>query len=187
MELPLQITFRNLPHSPAIEAAIRERASRLERFYGHITRCRVVVEAPHQHHRRGNAFHVRIEVTVPGDEIVVRRDPPQHQDHDDMNVLVRDAFDAARRQLEDWVRRSRGGKASHEELPRGKVTKLFPDVGYGFLETTDGREVYFHENSVLGGRFESLEVGDHVRFFEELGEKGPQASTVHVGGSGAAG
>ncbi len=187
MQLPLQITFHGVEASAAVEASIREHAERLERFYDHIMSCRVVIEAPHRHHHQGNLFHVRIDLKVPERELVVAREPAEHHAHEDPYVTIRDAFDAMRRQLEDYARERRGAIKSHDEPSHGLVTKLFPEEGYGFVTTADGREVYFHRNSVLGGRFEKLEVGTPVRFAEETGEKGPQASTVWLEGKSSPG
>ena len=75
MEIPLQITFRNMPPSEAIEDNIREKLSKLESFYDRIMSCRVIVEAPHRHHRKGNVYEVRIDLTVPGGELVINRSP----------------------------------------------------------------------------------------------------------------
>lgn len=180
MELPLQVTFRDMEPSAAVEERIRERADRLDRFHKHIMGCRVVVEAPHRHHHQGKLFHVRIDITVPGHELVVNRDPPQNHGHEDVYVAIRDAFDAAQRQLDTLSRKSRGEVKVHEEPSVAQVTRLMASEGYGFLTTPDGREIYFHKNSLLDGNFARLEVGTPVRFVEELGEKGPQASTVHV-------
>jgi cold shock CspA family protein len=63
---------------------------------------------------------------------------------------------------------------------RGRVAKLIAEENYGFIESPDGREIYFHRNSVLDGAFDRLKVGAEVRFVEEDGDKGPQASTVHL-------
>jgi ribosomal subunit interface protein len=108
MELPIQITFRGMPPSTAIEAKIRERAAKLEAFFDRITSCRVVVEEPHRRHHQGKLFHVRIDVTVPEGELVVSREPHQHHAHEDVYVAIRDAFNAATRQIEDYARRRRG-------------------------------------------------------------------------------
>ena len=99
---------------------------------------------------------------------------------DDLPVAVRDAFDAARRQLQDYASRQRGDTKSHEDVPEGTVSKVFPNRGYGFIQTSDGREIYFHRNSVLGDGFAHLTAGIQVRFSEEMGDDGPQASTVSV-------
>jgi cold shock CspA family protein len=120
---------------------------------------------------------VRIDLIVPGDELVVDR-----QVDEDLYVAIRDAFHAARRKLEDYARRQRGAVKVHEASPHARVVKLFPDEGYGFLETPDGREVYFHRNSVKDSGFDRLEIGTEVRFAEESGEQGPQASAVIIVG-----
>ena len=113
MQLPLQITFRHMDPSPAIEARIRERAEELDQFFDRITSCRVVVECGNKRHQQGKLFEVRVDLTVPGREIVVGRDPGANHAHEDAHVAVRDAFDAARRQLEDHARDRRGAVKSH--------------------------------------------------------------------------
>ncbi len=182
MQLPLQISFRNLQRSEEVEAKVRERAEDLDRMYGRIMGCRVVVESLHKHHRRGNQFHVRVALTVPDGEIVASREPDENHAYSDLNVAVRDAFDAARRQLEDHARRVRGDIKTHEVPPHGRVAELKPADNYGRLETPDGRLVYFHRNSVLEGDFDQLHVGTELRYSEEMGDRGPQASAVHVVG-----
>ncbi|MBI2293554.1 MAG: HPF/RaiA family ribosome-associated protein [Betaproteobacteria bacterium] len=180
MQLPLQITFHNLDRSEAVEARIRERAEKLEQYYGRIMGCRVAVEAQHKHHRHGNHYHVRIDVTVPNGELVASRQPDEHHAHTDVYVAVRDAFDAICRQLEDYGRRERRQFKSHEVPPHGRIVEFSPDEDRGRIETPDGRLVYFHRNSVVDADFDKLQIGDEVRFAEEMGELGPQASTVHL-------
>jgi ribosomal subunit interface protein len=107
MEMATQITFRGMGPSDAVEARVRQRAEELTRFYDRIVGCHVVVESGHHHHRRGRIFHVRVQLTIPNGDIVVNRDPSEHHAHEDVYVAIRDAFDAARRQLEDHVRRVR--------------------------------------------------------------------------------
>ena len=180
MQLPLQITFRHMEPSPAVEAKVRERADKLERFFDQITACRVAVEAPHRHHHQGTLYQVRVDLTVPGEELVVSRDPGLNHGHEDVYVAVRDAFDAAERRLEEYARRQRREVKTHEEPPHGRIIEMLPAEDYGRILTTDGREVYFHRHSVVDGDFDRLEVGEEVRFSEEQGAQGPQASTVHV-------
>src|SRR3990170_3518334 len=115
MQLPLQVTLRDISPSEAIEAYIRERATKLDGFYDRIMSCRVAVEAPVRHHRKGGPFKVRIDLTVPGAELVVNR-----QADDDLYVAIRDAFDAARRKLEDYARRQRGAMKAHEAPTHGR-------------------------------------------------------------------
>jgi len=109
MQLPLQVSFRHMKHSEEIEALIRQRAAKLDTFSDRIISCRVVVEPAAKHRQLGNLFAVRIDLSVPGEEIVVSREPSQHTEAKDIRVALRDAFDSARRQLEDYGRRQRGG------------------------------------------------------------------------------
>jgi ribosome-associated translation inhibitor RaiA/cold shock CspA family protein len=174
MQRPLKITSRNFALPDAVETEIREKAAALDTYYDRISGCEVTVEASAiAHHRKGGPFVVRIRLTVPGTELVT-----DHQAEEELSLAIREAFDAARRQLEDHVRGLRGAVKSHAPELHGRVSKLFPQ--YGFLETPDGREIYFHHNSVLDRNFDHLEVGSEVRFVEEDGEQGPQASTVII-------
>lgn len=178
MNLPLQIVFRNMGPSEAIEARVRERAEKLEKHYEHIMSCRVVVELQHRHRQHGNLYHVRVDLKVPDGELVASREPGEHHAHEDVYVAIRDAFDAIRRQLEDYIRRRRGQVKTHAAQPYGIVAEIYPD--YGKIQTPDGRLVYFHKNSVVDADFARIDIGTEVRFSEEMGELGPQASSVHV-------
>jgi ribosome-associated translation inhibitor RaiA len=113
MQIPLQVTFRNLQHSPAVEAEVRAHAERLETFHDRILGCRVVIEERHKHHRQGNHFHVTVDVTVPGAELVASREPDAHHRYTDVQVAIRDAFDSMRRQLEDYARKRDGRVKTH--------------------------------------------------------------------------
>ena len=123
MKIPLQITFRGFSSSDALSHVIREEADKLEEFYDRITSCRVVIEQPHRHHRKGKHFHVRIDLTVPGTELVAGRDPADNEGFEDPFVAVTESFRAARRMLQDWAQRRRDVKARGEvpegELPEG--------------------------------------------------------------------
>lgn len=178
MKLPLQVVFRNMDASAAVETKIRERAEQLERIYSPIMSCRVTVEAHHRHHHQGNLYHARVNLKVADAEIVASREPDEHHAHEDVFVAVRDAFDAVRRRLEDYARQRRGAVKTHAVPPHGHVVELNPD--HGHIETDDGRRVYFHRNSLVGADFDALAIGAEVRFVEETGELGPQASTVHA-------
>lgn len=182
MQRPLEIVFRNLDPSPAVDTKIRERVAKLEQYYGNIISCRVLVETDHRHHHKGNLYHVRVEVKVPDTELVASREPAKHHAHEDVNVAVRDAFNAITRQLEDFARRQRGKVKSHEAPPHGEVIELEPMEDYGMIRSANGDLVYFHRNSVVDADFDKLAIGDTVRYTEEMGDAGPQASTVHVEG-----
>ncbi len=178
MELEPQITFRNIAHSPAIEDNVRQQLAKLERFHKHIIGCRVTVEAPHRHQHKGVIYQITIDITVPGGELLANRAPAKDHTHEDVYIAIRDAFHAARRQLEAHARKRRGAVKTHESPPFGRVARIFGDEDYGFIETPEGREIYFHAHSVLSDGFGKLAVGDMIEFVEEMGEKGPQASTV---------
>lgn len=183
MQLPLQVTFRHMEPSEALESKIRKRVEELDQLCDTIMSCRVVVEINHQHHHQGNLFHVRVDLKVPGKELVVSRESNQNHAHEDPYVVVRDAFDAMRRQLEDFLRVRRREVKTHDEAPQGIISVVYPHQDYGRITSSDGRDIYFHRNSVVGTDFDSLETGMKVRFAEEMGEKGPQASTVHIVGN----
>ena len=144
MTIPLQITFRNMAPSAAIEKHVREKAEKLKSFCDRITSCRVIVEAPHRHHHKGKAFQVRIDLGAPGREIVIDRAPKRlsaakltdsrksekifmenhrpskHAAHEDVYVAIRDAFNAAGRKLQDHMRRQSGAIKMHEVVARAE-------------------------------------------------------------------
>lgn len=177
MKTPLQITFRDIEHSDALETHIREKAEKLETFFEPIMSCRVVVEMPHQHKHQGKFFNVRIDIGVPGSEIVVNRDR-----HEDVYVALRDAFDTAKRQLDDYSRRLRRETKTHDAEYIGEVVRLFPDEGYGFIRRTDGEELYFNADNLVNTTLNKLNEGDAVKFIEDMtAAEGPQAKRVSVG------
>ncbi len=180
MEIAPQIVFEDMEPSEFVEARIHDEIRKLEQFNDRITSCRVVVSEPHRHHSKGKLFHVRIHVTLPGGgDVNVNHNNHDKHAHEDVYVALRDAFNAARRQLQDHGRKRSGHMTkSHEAPPHGRVTRLFAESGYGFIESSDGRDIYFHENSVANDAFSKLEVGSEVRFSEEVGNQGPQASSV---------
>ena len=182
MQAPLQISHLRSPPSPRLDALVREKAAELERFYPRITSCHVWLEHPGQHHRRGKGAHfrVRIELTVPGKTLVVSRDPLAHLPNEDVYLATTEAFHEMRRQLQDFARQRRGDVKTAARLPHARVARLHPEEGFGFLETPEGREIYFHRASVLDDGFDQLFVGTEVRFSEEPGDEGPQASTVQI-------
>ena len=176
MKTPLQITFRDIEQSDALEAHIREKAEKLETFFEPIMSCRVVVEMPHQHKHQGKFFNVRIDIGVPGKEIVVNRDR-----HEDVYVALRDAFDAAKRQLDDYSRRLRGDTKNHSQEHTGLVARLVPEEGYGFIRRADGDELYFNSDNLVNIHFDQLQEGHEVKFIEEMAAEGPQAKRVSIG------
>jgi ribosome-associated translation inhibitor RaiA len=182
MQIPLQITFRGVEKTEAIEKVIRKKARKLERICSYITSARVAVESSQTHQRSGSPYRVRIHLNVPpGHELVVKREESEGHLHEQPPTIVRAAFEAAERQLKELVQRQRGEVKSHPEQEKmAFIDKLFPEEGYGFLKTVEGRVLYFHRNSVLSDDFDRLEIGTGVRYVEAMGEEGPQASTVQI-------
>ncbi len=196
MILEPQVTFRNVEASTEIEAEVRKEAARLDKFFPRIMSCRVAVEGPAKPHY-GGLYRVRIDLGVPGEELVVERIPnlqatlervdaekktkryEPRRELRDVSRAIHDAFHEMRRRLQDYVRRIQGETKAHEVRNEGTVVRVFPEEGYGFLEA-EGREIYFHRNSVLSGHFDRLRPGSAVRFVEEMGDRGPQASTVKL-------
>ncbi len=179
MQRPLEISFRKMDPSPAVEARIREKVADFERFSDRITGCRVTVEQEHRHHQKGNLFRIRVDLDLPGKPLAVTHAGPRDHAHEDVYVAIRDAFNAATRRLEDHVRERRGKVKAHEVPLHGTVRMVDAAGGFGFVETAEG-EVYFHRNSVVEGTLEDLEPGRRVRLevAERESGEGWQATTV---------
>ena len=188
MQTPLQITFKDMEPSEALEARIREKVEKLEKMFHPIIGCHVVIEQTGKHHHQGRLFKVSIDITMPGAEIAVSRDHEKNHAHEDAYVAIRDAFDAARKQLEAYRDKRRHHVKKHNNNqaarinPNGRVRELFPEAGYGRIESDDGRLIYFSRQSVINGEFEMLAVGSEVLFAEVEGDEGPQASSVQAVG-----
>ena len=186
MQTPPQVEFQNLSPTQAVRDAIEKHVDGLEQRWGRVTACRVVVKGPSQRHHTGGLYDIHIRLALPdGREVNVEHTAPEDERCADLNFAINDAFKRARRQLQDHARRSQGQVKHHDEMPIATVARLDPSGEFGFLETADGREIYFHRNSVLNGGFVRLAVGSRVTFAEELGEKGAQASTVRLLGKHA--
>jgi cold shock CspA family protein/ribosome-associated translation inhibitor RaiA len=183
MQVPIQVSFEGIDHSDALEARIREEVDKLEKFNERITSARVVIARPQHRHQKGDVYQVRIHLTLPGaPDIAISREPAVTGAHEDAYVTIRDAFSAARRQLQDVSRKRQGKVKSHETPPHGVIASLHPGQDHGFIATSDGREIYFHRNCVEGDSFDNLSVGQRIRFAESVGDKGPQATFVQVVG-----
>ena len=180
MKIPLQITFRHMDPSPALETRIRELADRFEKFSAQIMRVHVIVEPKPHHQHKGGLYDFHIDLTLPDAEIAIRRAHPADHSHEDPYVALRDAFRAARRKLQDYERKHRQDVKTRVGPAHGRICELDSERGFGRIETDDGRLIYFHSNSLVGARFQDLANGTEVRFAEEAGDRGPQASTVHV-------
>jgi cold shock CspA family protein/ribosome-associated translation inhibitor RaiA len=182
MQVPLKMTFRNVPKSAAMEALIRKQAAKLERVCSHLVSCSISVEKPQAHQKSGNPFRVRVDVTVPPEhELVTIRNAGEGDLHEPLPTVVRRAFDATQRQLKKLSERQRGKVKNHpEQAVAGFVIRLFRNGGFGFIKSLEGREIYFHKNSLPAAEFNRLEVGTGVQWNEEEGENGPQATVVRI-------
>ena len=180
MDVPLELSFHQVDSSEAVERRVRERAAKLDRLYGRIASCRVAIEAPHRQHRKGNLMRVRIDISVPGKELVVTREPHHKQDYaePDVYALVNDAFDAAERQVKEFKARQKHETKAHDAPMVGQVLGIAADRDHGFLRSAEGRELYFHRNSLIDETLEDLNAGDRVHYVETVGATGPQASKV---------
>jgi len=183
MQTAPEIQFQGMTATPAVGAAVDKHVAELEQRWGRITACRVVVKAPGRHHRQGGLYEVHVRLALPdGREVNVARTPPADERHADLTFAVDDAFKHARRQLQDQLRQTQG-QIKHREGPAaGTIVRIDPSGEFGFIETADGQEIYFHRNSVLDGAFARLEVGSRVTYAEEPGDKGTQATTVKLSG-----
>lgn len=183
MQKPLEVNYHDVPRSDWSLDLIHARAARLERYSDHIISCQVIVAQPHQHQSKGRPYRVTIDVRLPGQQALAVVEEPDSvpRGHGDLRPVINGAFDAMERRL-----RSLGGTERRQSLApapdeeRGLVVRLFAEEGYGFLRTPDGRELYFDRNAVLHDGFPRLAIGTEVRFEPEMGEAGPQASTVQI-------
>jgi len=184
MKVPLEISYKHVSKSDWIEDFINRQVERLERYAGDIIACRVAVEMDHKRRTRGNPFHIRVEVSLPGKKRLVTSSEPLEVDKDkqqELRNVIRDAFRSMEKRLKKTQKERKHQVKTHQEQPRGLVVRLFPDMGYGFLKGIDTEEeVYFHQNSVLHDGFERMAVGTEVRYEPEMGEEGLQASSVHI-------
>jgi ribosome-associated translation inhibitor RaiA/cold shock CspA family protein len=180
MQSPVQIQFKNMEPSEAVEAAINKWVDKLDRAYPTIITCRVSIAAPSKKKLHGGLYHTRIDIRLPGKEVVVNRNPDLHHSYTDAYVSIRDAFKSAQRQLEDVVKRKQEKVKSHELPAHGWIFTLFPETDSGTIKSSDGREIYFHRNSLLTGNFDELTIGMEVRFVEHEDREELRASSVRL-------
>lgn len=182
MEIPPKLEVLGLRPSAHLRELIATNIAKLERRYGRITSCQVAIRAPNRHHRMGEPFAVTIRLALPNRKDVDVNPPPRALDHrqGDLSFAVNDAFRRADRRLREYATKLRGEAKIHRGQPAGRVLRIDHDGQFGFLQSEDGREIYFHAHSVIGGKFDRLKPGSGVTFHEEIGEKGPQASTVRA-------
>jgi ribosomal subunit interface protein len=184
MQVALEVTYRDVEKTAAIEALIQEKVAKLERLCDYISNCQIALEKIHDRPKQGSPFRVRIDLTVPPNhELVADCHPPDRNQYPDIDTVIRDAFSKIERQLKELTRQQRErekSKGSGIQETAALVTTLYPEADYGFIKTLEGEEIYFHRHSVLHGDFDRLEVGTGVRFAVEEGKNGPQATSVQI-------
>ncbi len=182
MKILPEITFRNVQKTSAIEQMIQNNIEKLDKLHENIMSFRIIIEKKHKSQKSGNPYYVRINITIPpGNEIVVKEKESKDTIPNPLVSAIQEGFITAKREIKKLVEKQRHEVKSHPAQEMNAiVNKLFKDRGYGFLKTLEGREIYFHRNSVLYRDFDRLETGTGVRCLEEEGEKGLQASTVHI-------
>ncbi|MBE9169149.1 HPF/RaiA family ribosome-associated protein [Pleurocapsales cyanobacterium LEGE 06147] len=183
MKVPAEISYREVEKTEALDSLIHEKLAKLEKFCDHISSCHVAIEKIHDRPKTGSPYRVRLDITVPpGHEIAAVSNPDEGNQYEPLEAVIRDAFEAARRQLVKLNEKQHDRVKVHpQQEMKAVVTKLFPEQGYGFLKTTDtGREIYFQRNSVANDDFDRIEIGTGVQYSEIEGEMGPQATTVQI-------
>ncbi len=182
MNVPVIISFRNMPKPPYLEELIREKSRKLEEFCDYVSSCRVSIEKVNVYQSKGRPYRIRLDITIPpGHEIVVNRDPNRGDPHISLESDIRDAFEAAYRQVRELKERQNRHIKSHpEQRPEAIVEQMPGADGTGTLRTLDGRAVVFHRNSVLHNEFEHLNRGTAVWFAEDSESDLPRATTVRI-------
>ncbi len=181
MQTSFQIDFQGMDANSEVRAAIEKQVTQLEERFGRIIAGRAVLKAPGGHHRTGGLYEINVHLSLPdGREVNVGRVRQNDERFADLTFALNDTFKRARRQLRDKVRDLQGQVKQHNGSPVGTVVDLDPLGEFGFIKTGDDHEIYFHRNSVLGDGFSQLSVGTRVSYAEEMGDKGPQASTVKL-------
>ena len=187
MQVPIEIAFHNLDPIPWAEEEIRSRIAKLEQIFDRLVTCRVRVDQRANNSSRNIPPVVRIELGVPGKDLVVSHEP-DHLQHKfqspDLRNAINEAFRIAEDQLAEYKRQmqDRSTEPLHavQNQVLGQVADIDPSGDFGFVLTNTGGMLYFHRNSVLSGDFTKLRRGDEVHYIEEMGDTGPTASKVRV-------
>lgn len=183
MEVPMEVSYQNVTKTDFLEQILNRQVEKLQRFAPNMIACRIALEMTQKQQSQASLFHIRIEVSLPGKKRLTTSSDPTYVREDDqqeMRTVIRNTFGAMEKRLKKTESIKRREVKTHSE-PRAFVAKLYPEEGYGFLKpgNTD-EEIYFHANSVLHNDFERLEIGTEVRYEQEMGEEGLQASSVQI-------
>jgi ribosomal subunit interface protein len=175
-----EISYLNVDKTDALESLVHREIDKLHRFADDIMSCSVVLERPNQHQRSGNPYRVRVEVKLPPNKhLVVTKGLQDHDMHDELVTVVRNAFATMERRLRE-IDDKRKGEVKHHDAPVGFVSTVNAGEDYAFIQTPEGRQLYMHRNSLLDADFSDLAVGTGVWFNEEMGEEGPQVTSARI-------
>lgn len=184
MQIPPEITYRDVEKTNTLDTLVNEKIAKLERLCDYINGCHIAIEKIHDRPRSGSPYRVRIDITVPPNhELVADSTPSEQNQYVEVDTVIRDAFSKIERQLKELTQKQRESektKGVSMQDTDALVVRLFEQDGYGFIKSFDGQEIYFHRNSVLHDGFDRLEIGTGVRFAVEEGEQGPQATSVQI-------
>jgi len=185
MQIPLELSFQHVVPEDDIKDYVRERVDHLGKLYDGITSCQVYIAAPQNRQTQGHLFDITVEVRVPGKELVVSDRKNDLSQHQHLRIALRDAFALIERDLKIYKQKARGQVKVLDGMLQGKIAEIFPKEGYGQILATDQRLIYFHRNAVLGGKFDTMQVGDTVELVARFDDSaiGPQASTVRAIGA----
>lgn len=174
MQQPLQITIKDIDHTPAIEEQVRTKVEKLTKFAENIISCHVVVEQVQKHQQVGKLHNVTITILVPGKMLVAKHNPSEN-----LWVAIRDACANMREQLQSYSQHLRNQVKAHPDIMHGKVLRIIDD--FGFILGEDGfTEYYFNSSNVASPTFDKLKKGDSVHFIPTIGDDGPRARRVTV-------
>lgn len=176
MQVPLQITMRNLDHSEAVDERIRTKAEKLNQFSDHIISCEIVVEQSQAHRQNGTLYNIRINLLMPRKKQLV----VTNNEQENLYLAIREAFDDMSRQVEDAARKMKGDVKHHPPRLHGKIARLFDDGEFGFIESHNGDEYYFNSDCLHNHTFDYLKIGMPVQFIEKMGDDGMRACRVSV-------
>ncbi len=182
MNIPVEVSYRGVEKTEQLEGLIEEQKEKLDKLSDRINSCRVSVELDQKSRHTANVYRVRLDLTINhGNEIPVVEKTRGDDENPGVEPLIRKAFETAKRQVIKLKERQNKDVKSHpDQSVRGIVKLVFPDQGYGFIQSLDGEEIYFHRNSVAGNKFDHISAGTGVSYSAETGDKGLQATVVHV-------
>lgn len=181
MQVPPEMAFRGVEPTDEIKALILDGIETLEGVYPNLISCRTMIADTTPSRHSGNSYRVRLEIGIPSKSVIVDQSHREADDPLSLGQTIKEAFVVARKRLLKAKDQQRGDVKTHALPPHGRVVRLLTDgdgVRYGFLESREGRQIYFHEEALVDVGYDELEVGDEVRYAAAEGDQGPQASTV---------